>query len=611
MKFLTGVKWAMLLAFSFISHFADSQHISRCDPPFWFKNIGQEKLQLLLYGDSVHLVKLKVIGGPRLFSEAVGINPGYRIIYLSIKPGQGNFTIETSLNGRKCKFYYVIKEKPQPGAMISAADRMYLLMPDRFANVNDSNDNVSGMLERADRGALHGRHGGDVAGVSKNLAHIKNLGFNALWMTPLLENNQPSQSYHGYACTDHYRIDPRFGSNEEYVKLAEKSRNQGIKWVLDMVYNHVGNEHTLYKKRIADDWFHIRDTFFRTNYRVAALSDPYAAQSEVSTMLQGWFDHHMPDLNQDNFHVYRYLIQNTLWWVATTQASAVRVDTYPYSQQGFLVGLNQDLKTAFPALFVFGETWEHTLAAQSVFAPNKFSRSTGLPHAVTDFQFCFALHQALNEPFGWNTGISRLYYLMASDYVYHRPEMLVTFADNHDLNRMHATFGKNMAKTKMALGLMYMCRGIPCVFYGTEWLMTDTGAHGAIRRDAPGGWKADEKNGFTTEGLSSEQREIFHHIKGLASIRERYAELFEYGQRTQYIPFNGMYAFFIEGERDVIGVFVNQSDKPQQIDTRRYPDIKAVWTEGAVLLNPETKGLQAPSVDAMGISVVHYPKGGK
>lgn len=608
MKFLRPKISLFLLIQTFVLVHSGAQHIRRCDPPFWFKNMGQESFQILLYGDSVHMASIRIKGGPRLISDVKRLNAGYRILYLRVKQGQGDFFLETTLSGRKQTLKYEVREKPFSGAKMSAADRMYLLMPDRFANGNESNDNVDGMLEKADRTALHGRHGGDVAGVAKNLDHIKKLGFNALWMTPLLENNQPSQSYHGYACTDHYRIDPRFGSNEEYFKLAEKSRQQGVRWVLDMVYNHVGNEHPLYKKRISDDWFHIRDTFFRSNYRVSALSDPYAAPSEVKTMLEGWFDHHMPDLNQENQHVARYLIQNTLWWVATTSASAVRVDTYPYSQPGFLTMLNLDLKKAFPGLFVFGETWEHTLAAQSVFAPNRLFTSEGLPDAVTDFQFCFGLHQALNEPFGWNTGVSRLYYLMASDYVYQKPEMLVTFADNHDLNRMHATFGKNLSKTTMALALMYLSRGIPCIFYGTEWLMTDTGAHGAIRRDAPGGWKDDEKNGFTAEGLSPDQREIFDCIKGLAGIRERYAELFEKGRRTQYIPYNGLYAFFIEGERDIIGVFVNQSEKPQQVDSRRYPDIKATWEKGIVLLNPETRVLQVSSVDPMGVSVVHYPK---
>jgi glycosidase len=218
------------------------------------------------------------------------------------------------------------------------------------------------------------------------------------------------------------------------------------------------------------------------------------------------------------------------------------------------------------------------------------------------------LHQALNEPFGWNTGISRLYYLMASDYVYRRPEMLVTFADNHDLNRMHATFGRNMSKTKMALGLMYMSRGIPCVFYGTEWLMTDTGAHGAIRRDAPGGWKGDLKNGFSDADLSAEQREMFDYIRNLSRIRADYAELFSRGKRTQYIPEKGLFAFFIEGKDEVLGIFVNQSDLSQNINPSKYPDIPAIWANGRVILNPQTRGLQVPSVSPMAIAVVRYPK---
>ena len=609
MKFFYRKQCFVFILNAVLTYSLMAQHVRRCDPPFWFKNMGQEQLQLLLYGDSIHLAKITVKGGPRLISEANGINPGYRIVYVSMRPKQGDFTIETFLNGHKCKFRYAVKEKPMPGVMMSPADRMYLLMPDRFANGNDSNDNITGMLEMADRSALHGRHGGDIAGISANLEHIKKLGFNALWMTPLLVNNQPTQSYHGYACTDHYRIDPRYGSMDEYLKLADKSRNMGIKWVPDVVYNHVGNEHALFKKLISHDWFNFRDTFFRTNYRVASLSDPYAAKSEVKTMLEGWFDHHMPDLNQNNLHVQRYLIQNTLWWVANTSASGLRVDTYPYSQPDFLVRLNLDLKKAFPSLFVFGETWEHTLAAQSVFAPNIYPKSqVGLPDAVTDFQFCFGLHQALNESFGWNTGISRLYYLMASDYVYRNPEMLVTFADNHDLNRMHATFGKNISKTKMALGLMYMSRGIPCVFYGTEWLMTDTGAHGAIRRDAPGGWKGDLKNGFSEEGLSAEQLDMFNYIRNLSRIRSDYAELFSKGKRTQYIPENGLFAFFMEGDKEILGVFVNQSDMPLSINPSKYPDIPAIWANGNVILNPETKGLQVPSVSPMAISVVRYPK---
>jgi glycosidase len=613
MKFLLCIPVCLVLLVNQLAVPLNAQHIQRVDPPYWFKNMGQDTLQLLLYGDSIHLADIAVSGGPELLSAPKVLNNGYRLLYLRLNPQkQGSFTIQTTLGNQKHSFQYKIKEKPILAPSISPADRMYLLMPDRFANGDVSNDSVTGMLEKPNRKDLHGRHGGDIAGVSQNLNHIKDLGFNALWMTPLLENNQPSQSYHGYACTDHYRIDARFGSFEEYAKLSQKARESGMKWVLDVVYNHVGNEHQLYKKRISDDWFHLRDTFFRSNYRVATLSDPYAAQSEVDAMLEGWFDHHMPDLNQENAHVQRYLIQNTLWWIAVSGASGVRIDTYPYSQPSFLHQLNLDLKKAFPGLFVFGETWEHTLAAQAIFAPNHFNRSpNALPDAVTDFQFCFGLQQALNEPFGWNTGISRMYYLMASDYVYQNPRYLVTFADNHDLNRMHATFGRNLTKTKMALALMYLSRGIPCVFYGTEWLFSDTGAHGAIRRDSPGGWSGDSNNGFTIAGRSPDQAEMCDYLKALAGIRSQYAALFETGKRTQYIPQKGLYAFFIEGEKEILGVFVNQSDMPVRIHPLKYPDIPAVWANGNVILNSETRGSQVPSVSPMGVSVIHYPKQGK
>lgn len=591
-----------------------AQSIQRCDPPYWFKEMGCDTLQLLLYGDGIDKAEIQVKGGPKILKSVAGIGKGYRLIYVKINSRkQGDFSINCNVNQQVSRYLFSMREKPRSSAAIAASDRMYLLMPDRFANANPGNDDVKTMLEKANRNDLHGRHGGDLAGIQQRLDYITDMGFNALWMTPVLENNQPSQSYHGYACTDHYRVDPRYGSMEEYIDLANKCRSKGIKFVLDVVYNHVGNEHALFKQLISKDWFHFRDTFFRTNYRVSSLSDPYAAASEKSTMLHGWFDKHMPDVNQDNVHVQRYLIQNSLWWIAVTQASALRVDTYPYSQPGFLRRLNIEVKRAFPHLFIFGETWEHTLAAQAYFAPSVFHPKSklifaGLPHAVTDFQFCFGLHQALNEPFGWNTGLSRLYYLFASDLVYRNPRLLVTFADNHDLNRMHAVFGQDISKTKMALSLMYMGRGIPCVFYGTEILMKDTGAHGAIRRDFPGGWSGDEKNGFSPDGRTAEQQGMHDYIRRLSQIRQQYASLFTEGKRTQYIPVDGVYAFFLEGEDDVIGVFVNQSSTPKAIIASRYSDIKADWAKGSNDLTANTTGFYTSGISPMSTTIIHFPR---
>ena len=586
---------------------ACSQTIKRIDPPYWYAEMGTQNLQLLLCGEKINSISFQTDRPDiKIWDTCTGLSNNYKILYINLPNGYvGSFNLLYGKNNRK-KLTYEVKAKPQAGEKMTAADRMYLLMPDRFANGNSGNDNMPGMIEKADRKALHGRHGGDIAGVSAHLNHIKNLGFNALWMTPLVENNQPEQSYHGYACTDHYRIDSRYGSLEEYTQLSVQCKTAGIKFLLDCVYNHIGNEHFLFKDKISSSWFNGNDTFQRTNYRVAALSDPYAAKSEVDGMTRGWFDKHMPDLNQDNTHLSTYLIQNTLWWIACTGASAVRVDTYPYSQPSFLEKLNVRLKSAWPDIFVFGESWEHSIAAQASFAPNRFSAANRiLPDAATDFQVCFGLEKALNEPFGWNTGLTRLYYILASDLLYKNPELLVTFADNHDLNRMHATFGYNAEKTRLALALIYMCRGIPCVFYGTEVLMQDTGAHGAIRRDFPGGWQEDTISGFTA---NSKFRDMFAFIQNLSGIRENYAALFEGGKRTHYIPKNGVYAFFLEGEKDVLGVFANQSNPRFTPDKSLYPDIRANWSEAKTLLSSLPSVTDNKSVTPNGILIMHFPK---
>jgi len=588
---------------------ARSQTKFRIDPPYWFTQMGSKNLQLLLYGEKITHISFKT-DQPDLIQitdTCNSLSSNYKILYLTIPENFiGTFNLLYGKNF-KSKIPYEIKAKPKSGKPITAADRMYLIMPDRFANGNNGNDNAKDMVEKADRKALHGRHGGDIAGVASHLGHIKSLGFNALWMTPLLENNQPEQSYHGYACTDHYRIDPRYGTLNDYANLAQQCRDSGVKFILDCVYNHIGNRHFLYRDMVSPSWFNSSgDTFRRTNYRVAALSDPYAAKSEVEGMTRGWFDTHMPDLNQDNLHLAHYLIQNTLWWISVTNASGVRIDTYPYSQPAFLEKLNLRLKAVYPEIFVFGESWEHTITAQAGFAPNNIGdKNSIVPDAATDFQFCFGLEKALNEPFGWNTGLTRLYYILASDRLYKHPELLVTFADNHDLNRMHATFGQNVKKTQLALALTYMCRGIPCVFYGTEVLMRDTGAHGAIRKDFPGGWPGDSFSGFDA---MNPYQVMYEFIQSLSSVRAEYAQLFIRGKRTHYIPKNGVYAFFIEGEKDVLGIFANQSNPQFTPNFKLYPDIEADWDSGKVIVSNENAGQPEKGLTPNGIMVLHFRK---
>jgi neopullulanase len=584
---------------------AQAQVIQRIDPPFWYHNLGSDTVSLLLYGNfktGVAASFTSSTAGVDVIDPKIKVEDGYHIVQLVLKDTQVH-TIDIQCNMGKAKqgIQYQVYAHPGKVAPVQASDVMYLIMPDRFANGDARNDNAPGMLEKANREQIDGRHGGDIKGIQNHLDYIKSLGVNSLWLTPVLENNQPRQSYHGYACTDHYRIDPRFGTNTEYISLTQSCAAQDIKIVLDVVYNHCGSEHGLYKKPVQQDWFHRFDSFTRSNYRIAALTDPYAAPSEQKKMLNGWFDHHMPDINQSNPLVQQYLIQNTLWWMAQTKASALRIDTYPYSDATFLEALRLRVKQAFPESFIFGETWEHSLVSQAHFAPGMFeSQSTSTADAVTDFQTCFTLQQALTEPFGWNTGLSRLYYLNAGDKVYSNPNYLVTFGDNHDLNRMHAQYGQNMAKTKMALTYLFMNRGIPCVFYGTELLMNDTGAHGAIRRDFPGGFPGgwDEgfngtaKSAFLPEERDPIQQHMINYISSLSQIRAAYSPLFEAGKRMQYIPENGVYRGFIYTDSMAIGYFINQSTNSQLLPLSLFPDLQLGTAEQTDLigLTPITQG---------------------
>lgn len=565
---------------------SQAQVIQRIDPPHWYHQLGSDTVELLCYGNMQTGVPAEFsspTAGVGLIDPQIQVEDGYKILRLVLKDtAVRSIEIQCKQGKQKQTLQYKVYPKPRFGEKITASDVMYLIMPDRFANGDARNDSIAGMKEGANRKKEDGRHGGDIPGITQHLSYIKSLGVTSLWLTPVIENNQPRQSYHGYACTDHYRVDPRFGSAAQYLAFTSACQTEGIKIVLDMVYNHCGSEHTLYQKPIQQDWFHRFDTFTRSNYRIAALTDPYAAPSEQAKMLHGWFDHHMPDINQSNPLVQQYLIQNTLWWMAQTGASAIRIDTYPYSDAGFLDELGKRVKLAFPESFIFGETWEHSLVSQAHFAPGEFeTQPTSTADAVTDFQTCFTLQQALSEPFGWNTGLSRLYYLNAGDKVYSNPKYLVTFGDNHDLNRMHAQYGRNIAKTKMALAYLFMNRGIPCVFYGTEILMDDTGAHGAIRRDFPGGfmggWEAgfagETKDAFTPEGRNAMEQHSFNYIRDLANIRAAYAPLFEEGKRMQYIPNQGVYRGFIYNDSMAIGYFINQSATSQHLDLHEFPDL--------------------------------------
>lgn len=589
----------------------DLKIAQRVDPPFWYQNLGGDTLQLLFYGTEMQNVSLQSKNSRiRVLSRAKNIASSFSIFYVKIPSDfVGNIAFELAKGAKVQAITYEIKPLIKSTQIINSADVMYLMMPDRFANGNETNNNIVGFEDTVNRNLPKGRHGGNLKGISDKFEYLNELGISALWINPLIENNQPIESYHGYAATDFYTVDERFGSNAEYQELAKKCLQNNVKLVMDVVYNHCGSNHPFYKHMISPNWFHLYDSFYKTNYRGAAMVDIYASQKDKSTMSNGWFDKHMPDINQQDGDCSHYFIQNTLWWIAFAQLSGVRIDTYPYPDLNFMNELVKAIKVNFANVFVFGETWEHGEPLQAYFAKNKIANTCNSQlDGVTHFQLYFAINKAFKEDFGWTEGLSRLYYVFAKDYLYANPNHLVTFADNHDLDRIFGVLENDLNKLKMTLGFLLTSRGIPCIYYGTELLMNDRGDHGLLRRDMPGGWLGDTVDVFKAKGRTSQQQEIFEFIKTLNNYRTSNSALFVDGKRIQFIPEKGTYVYFIENTDKVLGVFLNQNKKATTIETARFEELKL----DNVGLNVLTKTVQPwqnqIEIPAEGILIIEFKK---
>ena len=546
--------------------------VDRVDPPFWYQQLGNDTLQLLFYGKDIqHTQLLSYESKFKVLTKAKGISSHYLIYYLLVP---SDFIGKIPLTLIKGKHQQVINYEIKPLIKSTQQITPSDVMPDRFANGNTINDNVKGFNDTLNRKAPKGRHGGDIQGINDHFDYFKELGISALWFNPFIENNQSKESYHGYAVTDFYNVDKRFGTNSDYQQLASRCENENIKLIMDVVYNHCGSEHPFYKKLISPTWFNLFDTFTRSNYRGAAMVDRYASEYDKKLMSKGWFDKHMPDINQQDENVKKYFIQNTLWWIAFAKLSGLRIDTYPYPDLDFMNALVGAVKSNFPKVFVFGETWEHGEPIQAYFAKNKIEGThNSQMDGVTDFQLYFAINKAFNQDFGWTEGLSSLYYVLAKDYMYQQPNHLVTFADNHDLDRIFGVLDNNLNKQKMAIGFLLTARGIPCIYYGTELLMNDKGDHGLLRRDMPGGWPNDSINIFSNVGRNELQQEMFEFIKVLNHYRSSNSALFEAGKRIQFIPDNGTYVYFISNNEKTLGVFLNQNKVSTTVKTARFEEL--------------------------------------
>ena len=555
----------------FMSSFVFGQnpnYLERIDPPNWFSNMNNPNFELLFYTLDSENITISLDQRSQSCAQILSVEKSklnnYYFVEVSLlsQPKENVIFFQIEKDGQfgMCiQPYYIYPKSAKPQGL-SQKDAMYMVFPDRFANGQTENDSIPKYFQGAQRQELKGRRGGDIQGISDHLEYISDLGFTALWINPMVENNEKKDSYHGYATTDSYLIDARLGTLNQLQDLTEDMRKMKIKHVWDVVYNHWGDQHQLFREMPDSNWFHWFPTYTKTNYRAETMMDPYASEYDKNLMANGWFDRHMPDLNQQDPHLSTYLIQNSSWWVEMGSIDAFRIDTYSYPDQLFMSKLNASLKEEYPNLFLFGETWVQGSAVQAWFPEGKKvgqdfnSKLDG----VTDFQLYFAMTKGLVEPFGWEEGLRRIELDLAHDYLYAHPENLVTFLDNHDLARIYSLLNKDFEKWKMAHAMLLTFRGIPCIYYGTEILMTgfcDPDAH--VREEFPGGWSDQKVNAFEKKGRTEIQNEAFDFIQTLLNYRKK-NEWLATSKLTQFVPNDNTYAYArksVDGKKALLCIY--------------------------------------------------------
>ena len=580
---------------------------TRVEPPFWWTGMENPNLEILIYDQDIQKygeIKIKH-PGIKVLEVHRPQNPNYLFVELLIGSGTkaGKFEIELSQDQQVKTYSYELKKRaahPQGMQGLGPEDLIYLLMPDRFANGDPSNDDLPAMRQNGlDRDNVFYRHGGDLQGVIDHLDYLKELGITALWMNPFLENDQSYDSYHGYAITDHYKVDPRFGSNELYQKLVKECHQRGIKVIMDIIHNHVGDEHWFIRDLPSEDWIHQFEAFTKTTYRAPTLMDPYAAKADQTKMSDGWFDNHMPDLNQKNPHLAKYLIQNHLWWIEYTGQDGYRIDTYAYPDQEFAADWGEAMQKQYPGIGLFAETWVHGSPIQAQFTQDNYLRKDYNSHmpAVTDYQLHYAINEALNRKQGWTEGLARIYYTLAKDFLYKDPFKNVIFLDNHDLPRFYGTVEKDWNKYCSGISFLLTTRGVPMIYYGTEILME--GAGGAFgeggRLDFPGGWPGDPANKFSKEGRTDLEEQAFQFVKKLANYRRQTPAL-QTGKLMQFVPENDSYVYFRYDAAKTVMVLMNSSDKAQSLSLDRYQERLLGFSQARDVISEKVHALQSPIV---------------
>jgi glycosidase len=569
----------LLACLSFTISFA--QNDLEVYPNHWWVGMKNPKLQIMIHQNQIgdQRFVLKPYAGVKLERVTKVENQNYVFLDLMIsstaRPGFLEFNTYGAVEGPNPKISFELKSRRKGNGIeyaqgVRSQDFIYLIMPDRFANGDYSNDRIPGMRDQAlNRDSIEERHGGDLKGVIDHLDYLKDLGITSVWLTPVLENDMKRRTEHGYAITNHYRVDPRLGTNETYKQLSNELHKRGMKLVQDAVYNHCGLYHSFIEDLPTKDWIHQWPTFTNPNYKDQTHFDPYAAKIDKELELNGWFDRIMPDLNQKNPYVANFLIQHAIWCVEEFGIDAWRIDTYIYCDLDFMNRCNQALLNEFPKITMFGECWVGNTVNQAYFARNNMntffkSNLTG----VKDFQWLFdGVYNVVKD--GNN---DRIYQVLSNDFLYKDPMNNVIFLDNHDITRFYSEVGEDPDKLKQGIGLLLTQRGIPQLYYGTEVLMTGIKNPDVwVRKDFPGGWKEDSKNKFISQGRSDNENEVFNWTKIIANYRRNSSAL-KTGKLMQYVPQNGTYVYFRYDDKQTVMVVVNTSKEEKTINTKRFAE---------------------------------------
>ena len=595
----------LLFTLSFIVYMmsmnaATKVQVQRIDPTDWYVGMKDASLQLMVYGPGIREASVSTdYPGVRIDSLVQLESPNYLLVYLNLKGAKaGNMPLMFQVGKKKVKVLYTLKEREMSGEKrigFSNADVLYMLMPDRFAQSEGHVKVMKGFnTYQEDRTKPSLRHGGDLEGVRQHLDYFNELGVTALWFTPVLENNSPDtdngfSTYHGYATTDYYRVDPRFGTNAEYKRLIDEAHAKGLKVVMDMIFNHCGFEHPWVKDMPEKSWFNLPEwledskgtsnptntRFQQTSYKLTPVLDPYASKVDLKETVNGWFVPTMPDLNQKNPHVMKYLIQNSIWWIETVGIDGIRMDTYPYADRLGMAQWMKTLDTEYPNFNTVGETWVTEPAYTATWQKDsKLSPINSYLKTVMDFSFFEKLSQAKNEETDdWWNGLNRIYNSLVYDYLYVNPSSVMAFIENHDTDRFLGK-GKDTLALKQALALLLTINRIPQLYYGTEILMNGTKeiTDGHVREDFPGGFPGDTHNGFTKEGRSKTENMMFDWLSKLLHWRQG-NDVIVKGKQTQFIPWKGVYVIARQYNGKTALTILNGRKTPGTLEVARYQEV--------------------------------------